>query len=40
MGPGDLIRTHRQRRGLSQLELASRAGVSARHLSYVERGRS
>jgi len=40
MGPGDLIRAHRKRHGLSQLELASRAGISTRHLSYVERGRS
>lgn len=40
MGPGDLIRAHRKRRRLSQLELAGRAGISARHLSYVERGRS
>lgn len=40
MSPGDLIRAHRKRRRLSQLELAGRAGISARHLSYVERGRS
>lgn len=40
MGPGDLIRAHRKRRRLSQLELAGQAGISARHLSYVERGRS
>lgn len=28
MGPGDLIRTHRRRRGLSQMELAGRGGIS------------
>jgi len=40
MGPGDLVRHHRSRRRLSQLELAAAAGISTRHLSYVERGRS
>ncbi|MDZ5622615.1 helix-turn-helix domain-containing protein [Nocardioides bizhenqiangii] len=40
-GPvGELLRHWRQRRNLSQLDLASRAGVSTRHLSYVETGRS
>ncbi|WP_460829882.1 helix-turn-helix domain-containing protein [Nocardioides hungaricus] len=37
---GALIREWRQRRRLSQLELASRADVSTRHLSYIETGRS
>lgn len=37
---GVLIREWRQRRHLSQLELASRAEVSTRHLSYIETGRS
>jgi transcriptional regulator with XRE-family HTH domain len=37
---GDLLRGWRERRRLSQLELAGRAGVSARHLSFVETGRS
>lgn len=37
---GDLLRAWRKRRGTSQLELASAAGVSARHLSFVENGRS
>lgn len=37
---GELIRTWRERRHLSQLELASRADVSTRHLSYIENGRS
>jgi transcriptional regulator with XRE-family HTH domain len=37
---GPLLRTWRQRRRLSQLELALDAGVSARHLSFVETGRS
>jgi transcriptional regulator with XRE-family HTH domain len=35
-----LLRDWRQRRRLSQLELALEAGVSARHLSFVETGRS
>ncbi|MPY96700.1 MAG: helix-turn-helix domain-containing protein [Actinophytocola sp.] len=39
-GVGRHLRDWRLRRGLSQLELASRAGVSARHLSFVETGRS
>jgi transcriptional regulator with XRE-family HTH domain len=37
---GELLRTWRQRRNLSQLELACRADVSARHLSFLETGRS
>ncbi|MFI0408714.1 helix-turn-helix domain-containing protein [Actinomadura sp. 3N508] len=37
---GDLLRAWRQRRRLSQLELASAADVSTRHLSFVETGRS
>lgn len=40
MGPGQLIRVHRRRRRLSQVELAGAAGISARHLSFVENGRS
>jgi transcriptional regulator with XRE-family HTH domain len=37
---GDLLRDWRQRRRLSQLDLAGEAAVSARHLSFVETGRS
>jgi transcriptional regulator with XRE-family HTH domain len=37
---GDLLREWRQRRRLSQLDLAIQADVSARHLSFVETGRS
>ena len=37
---GPLLRGWRERRRLSQLELALDAGVSARHLSFVETGRS
>src|ERR671920_1828054 len=37
---GALLREWRQRRRLSQLDLALEAGVSARHLSFVETGRS
>ncbi len=37
---GKLLRRWRERRMVSQLELALRAGVSARHLSFVETGRS
>src|SRR4051794_34877738 len=37
---GDLLRDWRQRRRLSQLNLAVEADVSARHLSFVETGRS
>ncbi len=39
-GVGDLLRGWRQRRRLSQLDLAVDAEVSARHLSFVETGRS
>ncbi|GAA2088842.1 helix-turn-helix transcriptional regulator [Aeromicrobium tamlense] len=37
---GTLIREWRQRRHLSQLDLANRADVSTRHLSWIETGRS
>jgi transcriptional regulator with XRE-family HTH domain len=37
---GDLLRDWRQRRRMSQLLLAVEAGISARHLSFVESGRS
>src|SRR5438067_31501 len=37
---GPLLRGWRQRRRLSQLDLAVQAEVSARHLSFVETGRS
>jgi transcriptional regulator with XRE-family HTH domain len=37
---GSLLRDWRQRRRLSQLELALEADVSARHLSFVETGRA
>jgi transcriptional regulator with XRE-family HTH domain len=37
---GDLLREWRQRRRLSQLELACDAEISSRHLSFVETGRS
>ncbi len=37
---GALLREWRRRRHLSQLDLALEAGVSARHLSFVETGRS
>ena len=37
---GPLLREWRERRRLSQLELALDAGISARHLSFVETGRS
>ncbi|MFF4755854.1 helix-turn-helix domain-containing protein [Streptomyces sp. NPDC002514] len=39
-GVGPLLRAWRERRRLSQLELALRAGSSARHLSFIETGRS
>src|SRR5215212_5110117 len=39
-GVGPLLRDWRQRRRLSQLDLALEAGVSARHVSFVETGRS
>ena len=37
---GDLLRAWRQRRHLSQLELANQVDVSTRHLSFVETGRA
>jgi transcriptional regulator with XRE-family HTH domain len=37
---GALLRTWRERRHLSQLELSVRADISTRHLSFVETGRS
>jgi transcriptional regulator with XRE-family HTH domain len=40
LGIGDLLRDWRQRRRLSQLDLSNEAAVSARHLSFVETGRS
>jgi transcriptional regulator with XRE-family HTH domain len=39
-GVGPLLREWRTRRRLSQLDLALEAGVSARHVSFVETGRS
>ena len=39
-GAGALLRDWRQRRRRSQLDLALETGVSARHLSFVETGRS
>ena len=40
MHAGDLLREWRQRRRLSQLDLAIQANVSSRHLSFVETGRA
>ena len=37
---GAILREWRERRRITQLELALEAGVSARHLSFVETGRS
>jgi transcriptional regulator with XRE-family HTH domain len=37
---GDLLRTWRQRRRMSQLDLALEAEISQKHLSFVESGRS
>lgn len=37
---GTLLRQWRRRRNVSQLELAHGAGVSARHVSFIETGRS
>ena len=37
---GDLLRDWRRRRRLSQLDLACEAEISARHLSFLETGRS
>ena len=39
-GVGSLVRAWRAARGLSQEHLAARAGVSTRHLSFIETGRS
>jgi transcriptional regulator with XRE-family HTH domain len=39
-GVGSFLRDWRQRRRMTQLELALSAGISARHLSFVETGRS
>ncbi|WP_338674014.1 helix-turn-helix transcriptional regulator [Streptomyces sp. SCSIO 30461] len=39
-GVGPLLRAWRERRKVSQLELALRAGASARHISFIETGRS
>jgi transcriptional regulator with XRE-family HTH domain len=37
---GALLRTWRQSRGLSQLDVAMHAGFSARHISFIENGRA
>ncbi|HYG87369.1 MAG TPA: helix-turn-helix transcriptional regulator [Azospirillum sp.] len=37
---GDLLRAWRQRRGLSQLDLACHADISTRHISFMETGRA
>jgi transcriptional regulator with XRE-family HTH domain len=37
---GELLRSWRQRRRLSQLDLACEANISTRHLSFIETGRS
>ena len=37
---GELLKQWRSRRGLTQFEVAARAAVSARHLSFVETGRA
>jgi transcriptional regulator with XRE-family HTH domain len=37
---GRLLREWRRRRNLSQLDLANRSGVSSRHVSFIETGRS
>ena len=37
---GDLLRYWRQERGKSQLDLSLDTGISQRHLSFVESGRS
>jgi transcriptional regulator with XRE-family HTH domain len=37
---GDLLREWRCRRGLSQLDLATEAEISTRHLSFLETGRA
>src|SRR4051812_23003759 len=40
LGVGSLLRQWREQRRLTQLEVALDAGISARHLSFVETGRS
>jgi transcriptional regulator with XRE-family HTH domain len=40
VGVGQLLREWRQRRRLTQLELGLESGISTRHLSFVETGRS
>jgi transcriptional regulator with XRE-family HTH domain len=40
VGIGPILRDWRQRRRMSQMDLALEAGVSTRHLSFVETGRS
>ena len=40
VGVGRLLRHWRVQRGLSQLDLSGEAGISARHLSFVETGRA
>jgi transcriptional regulator with XRE-family HTH domain len=40
VGVGALLRSWREKRRLTQLEVALDAGISARHLSFVETGRS
>src|SRR5947209_18966543 len=37
---GEMLRSWRRRRSLSQLELSLNAGVSSRHLSFLETGRA
>ncbi|MFN2537488.1 MAG: helix-turn-helix domain-containing protein, partial [Mycobacteriales bacterium] len=39
-GVGDLLKTWRTKRRLSQFDLSLQADVSTRHLSYVETGKS
>ncbi|WP_330241580.1 helix-turn-helix domain-containing protein [Streptomyces sp. NBC_00525] len=39
-GVGPLLRSWRERRRMSQLELSLRAGSSARHISFIETGRA
>src|SRR5947209_8610219 len=39
-GVGELLRSWRKRRNLSQLELSLNAAISSRHLSFVETGRA
>ena len=40
VGVGRLLRQWRVQRGLSQLDLSGEAGISSRHLSFVETGRA